>query len=174
MARITPTKAQDRVIDAAIRLLREGYRFDLLIAGGPTEGSYYQQIVNRVNEAGVADRVRLIGFVSDPRSYYGVCDVVINSRTNAEPFGNTIIEAMLMARPVLAYYLGGPTETIVDGETGWLISDSSVDDYYAGLKRALKDAGRWNEMGHAARRRAEQEFSSEAFADRVLAVCDKL
>lgn len=174
MARIIPSKAQDRVVDAAIRLLREGYQFELLIAGGPTEGHYYQKIVNRINESGFAGSIRMVGYVSDPRACYGVCDVVVNSRADAEPFGNTVIEAMLMERPVLAYYLGGPAETVIDGETGWLLPGPSVDDYCTGLKRAIKDAGRWQEMGRSGRRRAEREFSSEAFAERVLTVCERL
>ena len=159
MARVIPDKAQDRVIEAVIDLLNSGTQLVLFIVGGPTDSAFFQLLTHRVTSAGVSDLIRLIGPVDDPRPYYHLCDIVINSRTKAEPFGLSIVEAMLMQRPVLAYAPGGPSETILDGSTGWLIHDASPAGYRQGIYRALSDVDRWQEMGAHARQRAIECFS---------------
>lgn len=172
-ARLVPEKAQDRVIAAAIELIESGHDLFLVIAGGPTDTPFFQQLQAQIAYAKAEARIRLLGPVADPRPWMSLADVIINSRTGAEPFGLTIVEAMLMERPVLAYAPGGPSETVVDSETGWLIHDPSVRGYRLGLERCLAEAARWPEMGEAARRRAERHFSVRATVDRYLQLVER-
>jgi glycosyltransferase involved in cell wall biosynthesis len=167
-ARLTPDKAQDRVVEAVIRLLETGTRLSLLIVGGPTESAYCDKLKARISEAKAEGWIRILGSVSDPRPYYELADVVINSRTGAEPFGLSVVEAMLMERPVLAYALGGPSETVLDGATGWLLHDPSAQAWVQGLQRALADRERWQSMGQKARTRAIERFSLEHMCETYL------
>lgn len=161
VARVIPDKAQDRLVEAVIELDRRAQPLALLAVGGPTDTDYYRSIEARLRAAHAENLVRLIGPVADPRPYFEVADFVINSRTGPEPFGLTVVEAMLMQRPVLAYALGGPAETVVDGTTGWLVHDPSVDGYRRGLERALADRAHWAEFGRNARAHALAHFSIE-------------
>jgi len=52
-----------------------------------------------------------------------------------EHFGIVPLEAMLVRTPVLAANTGGPTETVLDNETGWL--------------RAVEDASNWTQVMHS-------------------------
>lgn len=169
-ARVVPEKAQDRVIEAAIELIRAGRRFQVLILGGPVDGEYHQALVRRVAESGTHTHIQFRGPVSDPRPYFKMCDVVINSRAGAEPFGLTVVEAMLMQRPVLAYGVGGPAETVEDGRTGWLLDDASIRGYRAGLERVLADADDWAAMGSRARARALNRFTVQRTTADYLAI----
>ena len=90
----------------------------------------------------------------------------------AEPFGLSIVEAMLMQKPVLAYNLGGPSETVVDGQTGWHIDNPSVEACEAGLVRALRDRAVWHEMGQLGRARALREYTTEVVAGEYLRIVD--
>jgi glycosyltransferase involved in cell wall biosynthesis len=54
---------------------------------------------------------------------------------NEEDFGLVPVEAMASGRPVIAYNRGGATETVVDGETGILFDDASVDGLIAAVDR---------------------------------------
>lgn len=167
-ARLVEEKAQDRVIAAACELRRAGEELTLLIVGGPVGTPFHERLVELIRSESAGDFVRLTGPVSDPRPYLEIADVVINSRTGPEPFGLSIVEAMLMERPVLAYGLGGPAETVEAGTTGWLITDPTVAGYARGLRRALGDSPRWSAMGREGRRRATAHFSVQQTASTYL------
>ena len=84
----------------------------------------------------------------------------------AEHFGLVPLEAMAAARPVIAVNRGGPTETIVHGETGWLV-DPRPAAFADALAAVLRDAGAARRMGEAGWAHVRQHFSRRAFGDRL-------
>ncbi len=71
-----------------------------------------------------------------------------------EEFGLAPLEAMASGVPVVAWREGGLTETVVDGGTGFLVSDSVT--FRQRVRLLLHDAERRRAFGEAARARAEQ------------------
>ncbi len=55
-----------------------------------------------------------------------------------EDFGMVPVEAQACGTPVVALDAGGARETVVDGRTGVLVADRSVDGLTAGITRALQ------------------------------------
>ena len=156
VARLEDQKGGDRLLRAALSLDAKAH---VLFLGGPADGDFAGELRSIAAAAGASDRLHLLGGVADPERYYGLIDVAVNARVDAEPFGLSVVEAMMMARPVLAHGLGGPAETVLDGQTGWLYDDPSVAGVTAALRRALNDRPRWPEMGVAARRHALEHFT---------------
>lgn len=163
-ARMTPSKGQDRLVEA---LAISDVQAHLLLCGGPTEGPFYDALVARTAALGLQDRVHFAGFQKDLAPYYAACDIVTNLRSDPEAFGLTVIEAMACGKPVLAHALGGPSETIIDGKTGWLIEDYKPHTIAEGLHRALSERVAWDTMGQAARERVTTEFTQARFIERV-------
>ncbi|EMD69855.1 glycosyltransferase family 4 protein [Bipolaris sorokiniana ND90Pr] len=87
-----------------------------------------------------------------------------------EHFGIVPLEAMLAETPVLAANEGGPTETVVSGQTGWLRDVRKVQDWTEVMRVALEDGPgeqRLKEMGARGRDRVIAEFSKEKLAERL-------
>jgi alpha-1,3/alpha-1,6-mannosyltransferase len=85
-----------------------------------------------------------------------------------EHFGIVPLEAMLAGTPVLAANEGGPTETVISGQTGWLRDVKKVQDWTEVMRIALEDGdgeGRLKEMGKWGRERVISEFSKEKMAE---------
>lgn len=85
-----------------------------------------------------------------------------------EHFGIVPLEAMLACTPVLAANEGGPTETVVDGETGWLRDVTKVQDWTEVMRIALEDGEgeqMLREMGKRGKERVESLFSKEKMAE---------
>ncbi|PVI03611.1 glycosyltransferase family 4 protein [Periconia macrospinosa] len=85
-----------------------------------------------------------------------------------EHFGIVPLEAMLVGTPVLAANEGGPTETVVSGQTGWLRDVSKVQDWTEVMRIALEDGEgeeRLKEMGKWGRERVISTFSKEKMAE---------
>lgn len=98
-----------------------------------------------------------------------------------EHFGIVPLEAMLCRVPVLADTTGGPTETVVDGETGWLRDISKRGGKYGGewtkvMEFALDSRSRptLRRMGMNGRRRVMELFTKEKMAERLEEVMYRL
>jgi starch synthase len=101
-----------------------------------------------------------------------------------EPLGIVNLEAMACETAVVATATGGIPEVVVDGETGLLVPIEQTDDgtgtpldpdayvkaFAEALTTVLTDPARATEMGRAGRRRAIEEFSWAAIADRTVAI----
>lgn len=86
-----------------------------------------------------------------------------------EHFGYVPIEAMAAGRPVIAADAGGPTETVVDGATGFLRPQTAAA-CAAALLTLVTDPDRADRLGAAGRARVAVHFSLDAFADRLDAI----
>ncbi|CAA9964958.1 Glycos-transf-1 multi-domain protein [Pyrenophora teres f. maculata] len=87
-----------------------------------------------------------------------------------EHFGIVPLEAMLVGTPVLAANEGGPTETVISGQTGWLRDVNKVQDWTEVMRIALEDGDgeqRLKEMGKWGKERVIAEFSKEKLAERL-------
>jgi glycosyltransferase involved in cell wall biosynthesis len=88
-----------------------------------------------------------------------------------EEFGMAPLEAMASGVPVVAWREGGLQETIVDGETGYLVADAVT--LRQRLRLLLHDSARRRAFGDAARHRAEA-FTWRRTAAGIEAVCQLL
>jgi glycosyltransferase involved in cell wall biosynthesis len=94
--------------------------------------------------AGARD-VRFLGRLPDDavRAHYRRAAAVL--LPGEEDFGIVPVEAQACGRPVVALGKGGACETVVDGETGLLVPDTTVDALASALTRAA--ATRWDTAG---------------------------
>jgi glycosyltransferase involved in cell wall biosynthesis len=76
---------------------------------------------------GVVDDARLIGLMRGARALLF---------PQYEDFGMTPLEMNACGRPVIAFGAGGATETVLDGKTGILVPDQTVEAFATGIRRA--------------------------------------
>jgi glycosyltransferase involved in cell wall biosynthesis len=77
-------------------------------------------------------------------------------------------------KPVLGSRLGGITELIKDGETGYLFQPGNPDDLREKMVLLLKDRSKTFEMGQKARMWVEKERAPERYYERLLAIYQKI
>ena len=84
-----------------------------------------------------------------------------------EHFGIVPLEAMQAGRPVIATATGGPLETIVDGQTGFLCDEPLVETFAQRMKEFVENPQRSKEFGEKGRRRVQEKFSFQPFAKQL-------
>ena len=180
VGRFDPTKnlglAVETLAELRARIPAQAFEPLRLVIAGSYDGRLAEQhaaraaLVERARRLGLADRVELRCSPGDAelRRLLSSCLCVLYTPAH-EHFGYVPIEAMAAARPVIAVGSGGPTETVVDGQTGWLRPPSPCA-FAEALARAVLDPARAARMGEAGRARVEAHFSRAAFGARLAAV----
>ncbi len=147
----------------------------LILAGKAEKPGQAEALQAAAGRAGVADRVRVVGAVEDMPAAYAAADLVVAPSILPESFGRGVAEAGAMARIVLASPLGGPAETILDGETGWHIPAGDAAAWAWAVERALALSPEARaRMGWAARARVEALYSLAAMTEATFAVYRRL
>jgi glycosyltransferase involved in cell wall biosynthesis len=132
-----------------------------------------KQAMQLAEKLGVADCVRLMGFRYPPEPWLAACDVVLAPGVE-EPFGRSLIEAMLIGTPVVATASGGNFEAIEDGRTGFLVPVGAPEMMAARMRDLLINPALSGAMADAARADAMSRFGVERHVIAVMDIYDQL
>ncbi|HKY97209.1 MAG TPA: glycosyltransferase [Gemmatimonadaceae bacterium] len=156
-ARLVPVKGISYLIESLALLARHSPPIRLEIAGHGPERLKLEAAAAR---AGVADRVAFLGWVDDVPSAMDKWDIVALPSL-AEGLGIAALEAMARGIPVVATQVGGLSEIIVDGRTGFLVPPKDPQAMADRISQLAKDPALRAKLGNAARERAADLFSVE-------------
>lgn len=166
VGRLVPRKG----FDTAVRALALLPDTELVIAGGPGEGSLTDdpeacRLLAVAEEVGVRDRVIMPGLISraDMPALLRSAHVVACTPWY-EPFGIVPLEAMACGRPVVASAVGGMLDTVVDGATGRLVPPRSPAATACALRGILADETQRAAFGATGRDRAATRYSWDRIA----------
>ena len=155
IGRINRWKGQEVLVDACALLTPEVRQLvDVRIVGDVFEGlqELREALVDRINQAGLTDIIRVEPFEDDPRDSYLDADVVVVPSRLPEPFGRVAVEAMAYGCAVIASNHGGLTEIVVDGETGKLFTPGDSNElarYITEMVQSPADVARFARNGRA-------------------------
>jgi len=122
------------------------------------EGPLRSELEQQIQAAGIADRVRLLGFRRDVPDLMRAVDVMCLP-SHREPFGLVYVEAALAEKPVIACDAGGAPEIICNGETGLLVRPQNVPHLTEAILTMLDDRAAAAKMGRRARDLALERFT---------------
>lgn len=171
--RLTEWKGQLTFIEA-LSLLKET-PFKALCVGSIPENSYSQLLFEKVRKFGLEKKIHFTGHCDDMPAALLVSDIVVSaSSTQPEAFGKVAIEAMAMEKPVVATKHGGSLETVVDGQTGWLVPPSNPIAMAGAIRQAIESPAECRLRGESGRKRVVDSFSIKSMCNQTLDLYQRL
>ena len=137
----------------------------VLIEGdGPLLGELQAQC----KQLELTDIVHFIGVEAHVFDFMATIDALVLPSVRDEDFPNVILEAMSLAKPVIATRLAGIPEQVEDGVTGLLTAPGDAEQLAQAIARLVADPTGRRAMGQAARQRFASRFASDIALDNYL------
>jgi glycosyltransferase involved in cell wall biosynthesis len=174
--RLRPWKGPETFLQMAAQLHdADPPPYFLLIGGQPfgDEDGYERHLHRLAAQSPVAERLCFTGHLADIRPALAALDIFVHPG-QPEPFGLVNIEAMAMARPVVAFAHGALPEIVVHGQTGLLVPPDDVAALAGGVRTLLADPERRQAMGCTGRDRVKTHFTIQRVAREVDAALQKV
>jgi len=136
---------------------------------------YRARVERRITALGQAHTMLLTGACRDMPAAYMLADVVVAPSLRPEAFGRVPAEAQAMGRRVIAAAHGGALETVLDGESGWLVPPGDAGALAGAIRQALRASPAERErMAAAGQAHVRHNFTLEGMCSATLDVYREL
>ncbi len=160
LAVLEERKGHRFLLDAARVLKDRGRRIRYVFAG---DGSHKAQLQSIVQTLGLEEEVSFVGFVKDVPKFLSSIDILVLPSLY-EGLGVAALEGMAAGKPVVATRVGGLAESIVDGETGFLVPSRDGVALADAIERLVADPSLARAMGRKGAARVLSHFTIEQMA----------
>jgi glycosyltransferase involved in cell wall biosynthesis len=169
IGRVSPWKGQEIFVRAAAIVRSEGIASQFVAIGGvfDNERHHLDRLKELITSLNLQNLVKIEGFRKDARELIAAFDVLVLPSILPEPFGLVVAEAMAAGKPVIATAQGGPTEMVVEGETGFLIPPNDPSALASAIKNLLTNPEVTARLGKAARQRFLDHFEMRDYMQRI-------
>lgn len=158
VGRIVKDKGIREVIESFKIVKEKGYNVKLLVVGK----------IEKDNSISSEDfdflkndhSVVLAGQVDNTINYYNHMNVLAFP-THREGFGNVSIEAQALGVPVITTNVTGAKDTVIDGETGYIVAKGNYTDISNKTEMLINDSDLLKKLGDNAMIRVNEKFDSK-------------
>jgi glycosyltransferase involved in cell wall biosynthesis len=124
-----------------------------IIGEGPEENTF-----KKMAEANSG--VTFMGFLNDPLGYVATADIFMQPSYH-EGFSISLVEAAMLAKPIIACNVGGNPEIVIDSTNGLLVPARDSDALYTAMKHLAMSEELRTQYGKEGRKIYEKDFIFE-------------
>ena len=166
VSRLYSQKGLEYFIQSAVQVRRAMPKVRFWIAG---DGMLRKKLEALVRKLGLEETVTLLGHQDDIAAIMAASDVFIMPSLG-ESFANALLEAMALAKPVIATSVGGIPEVVRDGETGWLVPPRQPAALAEAVLQVLRDPDGAARIATRGRDFVASRFAASHIASRMAEV----
>ena len=153
-------KGQDNLVHATAALLQRRSDVRVVSAGAEHGAGELDRLRALAVATGAGGHVTFLGLRQDVADLMNAADLVVNP-SDSEGLPLAVLEAMLLAKPIVATAVGGVPDLLPDGVCGLLVPPKDPAALAAAMERLLSDPELGAALGAAARRVAERDYALE-------------
>jgi glycosyltransferase involved in cell wall biosynthesis len=163
---LIPIKGVTYLVKAMAEVVQRHPNSLLLMAGkGDEKGVDEIKLKEQVENLGLADNVRFLGWRPDVDKIMGCIDIFVLPSLN-EGMGRVLVEAMSAGLPIVASRVGGIPDLIKDGQNGLLVPPADASALAKAISDLLADQEERIRMGEAGKEMCHP-YSVEAMVEQI-------
>lgn len=170
VGRLSPRKGPDVAIAAVAELRARGVPAELSVVGAVFAG--YEWFEDRLHEqvgaAGIGEHVHFLGFRDPVRPLLDGADVVLVPSRFDEPFGNTAVEAVLAARPLVVSRSSGLREAAAGYDSVQFVPPGSPEAVADAVQEVLANWQCFRALALGDREKAARRHSSATYRSAIV------
>jgi len=170
VGRFNHVKRLDIFIELANELKKEIKHFKIILVGDGKEKGRIDELI-RINN--LENYFITPGFVTDTASYYKKFDIFILP-SKREAHSVALLEAGANGIPALAFNVGGNSEIIVNGKTGYIIPECNFTLMFKKIKKLYDLVDFRLEMGEFAKKYVQETFSINKRINNLISLYNKV
>lgn len=136
----------------------------MIVGDGPDEVTLEEQ----VQALGLEFSVSFFPFTDEPNYVFERLDITVLPSLYKEGLPNVLLESMAMGLPVVSSDIGGVSEIVLDGETGYMVEPGNKLALAEAIKRIWENQENYLEMKVKARKLIEEQFDKKNQFERFL------
>ncbi len=136
----------------------------MMVGDGPDE----TMLKERVKTLGLERNVSFFPFTDEPNYVFERLDMTVLPSLYKEGLPNVLLESMSMGVPVVSSNIGGVSEIVIDGETGYMVEPGDKSALADAIKKVWANQNNYQEMRVKARKLIVNQFDKATQFDRFI------
>jgi glycosyltransferase involved in cell wall biosynthesis len=169
IGRLATEKGVDTFLNAAAQVLAELPFTKFVVVG---EGPDRAKLESLIDKLEIRDSVSMLGRRDDMPSVYASLDIMV-SASRQEGLPIAILEGMASRLPLVATSVGEVPTVVLDGSTGVLLPPDKAASLASAVVALLRDPVWREQLGTAARKLIEDEFSADRMTGDYLRIYEQ-
>lgn len=158
VANLIPYKGHLDLIEAMVTVSKRFPNCNLLLVG--EDRGISNDLQKKTHVLGIHKKIKFMGQRRDVADLMAAADLSVLP-SHEEGFSNVILESMAAALPVVATNVGGNSEAVLNGITGWLVEPHNPENLAEKIIDVLEDPQKARKWGRSGRERVIESFHIE-------------
>ncbi|MEP7323361.1 MAG: glycosyltransferase [Saprospiraceae bacterium] len=163
---ISKGKGQEDIVRACIELWRKGYNLKCILAGYISDNEYLKNLETLIEQSGFSHHFIRYDFTDKPYKLMKNTDIIV-SCSKLEALGRTLLESILLYRPIIYVNAGGPKEIFIDGVHGLAYESGDYLDLAKKILQTVNNIEETRKRINTANEYVTKKFNAEIISDNI-------
>ncbi len=170
ISRLFNRKGHIYLFEAVAPLVKEGLKVKIYLAG---TGDYEKTLRAQAEELGILENIVFLGWRADVLAIIGAADIIVHPSLE-DALSQSLIESLMLKRPIIATDISGAADTLHDGDYGKLVPPADSAAFKKALEEIIADLPQARERAEKGREYILDYMNASRTTDEYLAIYRKL
>lgn len=170
VSRLFNRKGHIYLFEAIAPLIKEGLAVKLYLVG---TGDYKENLEKFAKDLGIFDNIEFLGWRDDGLAIIGAADIIVHPSLE-DALSQSLIESLMLQRPIVATDISGANDTLNGGKYGKLVPPEDSEKFRVALEEIIENLDAARENAKQGRKYLLEYMNAQRVADEYVKIYRKV